>query len=163
MGMQTDVKAAHLNLTGQAYIGRTRLKGAYVVNGTTAGIINFWDSTTATKAGTYARANTTVTVTITAHNLAVNDQFGFSATDGSATAGNYTVASVANANAFTFTEINTGTSTGNCTINTRWLMNFDTANNLATSYILIPGEGIVANNGILVGMLNQESVVVFYG
>jgi hypothetical protein len=161
--MQTDVKAAHLNLTGQAYIGRTRLKGAYVVNGTTAGIINFWDSTTTTKSGTYARANTTVTVSITAHGLANGQAFGISPSDGNVTAGNYTVTSLANANAFTFTDINSGTSTGNCAINTRWLMNFDTANTQATSYILIPGEGIVANNGILVGIANQESVVVFYG
>jgi hypothetical protein len=161
--MQTDVKAGHLNLTGQVYVGRTRLKGAYIVNGTTAGIINFWDSTTATKSGTYARANTTVTVTVTAHGLANGQAFGISPNDGNVTAGNYYVTSLANANAFTFTDINSGTSTGNCAINTRWLMNFDTANTQGTSYILIPGEGILAENGLLVGMANQESVVVFYG
>jgi hypothetical protein len=71
---------------------------------------------------------------------------------------------VANANAFTFTDtLNSGSTTGNCGINTRWLMTFDTANNQAETYLLLPGEGILAEYGISVGLANQTSMTVFYG
>jgi hypothetical protein len=164
MAMQYDVKAAHLNAPGVLYLGRTRLKGLLTTGGTTAGIVNLWDSTVAAKAGTYSRTGNAVTVTVTAHALVSGQQFGFAANDGAASSGNFTVASVANANAFTFTDfLNTGNTTGNCGINTRFLMSFDTANTQAETYVLIPGEGILANNGIVYGGANQTSLTVFYG
>jgi hypothetical protein len=164
MTMQYDVKAAHLNATGIAYLGRTRLKGMLTVGSTTAGVVNLWDSTAAALGGTYSRTGNTVTVTVTAHGLANGQAFGFAASTGNASSGNFTVASVANANAFTFTDtLNTGSTTGNCGINTRWLMSFDTANNQAETYLLLPGEGILAENGISVGLANQTSMTVFYG
>jgi hypothetical protein len=164
MGMQYDVKAAHLNESGIAYIGRTRLKGLLTVGSATAGVVNLWDSTAAAKGGTYSRTGNTVTVTITAHALANGQAFGFAASSGGASSGNFTVASVANANAFTFTDyLNSGTTSGNGAINTRWLMSFDTANNQAETYLLLPGEGILADNGISVGLANQTSMTVFYG
>lgn len=164
MTMQYDVKAAHLNATGIAYLGRTRLKGLLTVGSTTAGVVNLWDSTAAALGGTYSRTGNTVTVTVTAHGLANGQAFGFAASTGNASSGNFTVASVANANAFTFTDtLNTGSTTGNCGINTRWLMSFDTANNQAETYLLLPGEGILAENGISVGLANQTSMTVFYG
>jgi hypothetical protein len=164
MGMQYDVKAAHLNESGIAYIGRVRLKGLLTVGSATAGVVNLWDSTAAAKGGTYSRTGNTVTVTVTAHALANGQAFGFSASTGGASSGNFTVASVANANAFTFTDyLNTGSTSGNCAINTRWLMSFDTANNQAETYLLLPGEGILAENGISVGLANQTSMTVIYG
>ena len=164
MAMQYDVKAAHLNAAGVAYLGRTRLKGLLTVGSTTAGTVNIWDSTVAAKAGTYSRTGNTVTVTVTAHGLSNGQAFGFAANDGNASSGNFTVASVANANAFTFTDtLNTGSTTGNCGVNTRWIMSFDTANNSAETYLLLPGEGILADNGIVLGMSNQTSMTIFYG
>jgi hypothetical protein len=164
MGMQYDVLAAHLNESGVAYLGRTRLKGLLTVGGTTAGVVNIWDSTVAAKGGTYSRTGNVVTVTVTSHALANGQAFGFSASTGGASSGNFTVASVANANAFTFTDtLNSGSTSGNCGINTRFLMAFDTANNQAETYLLIPGEGILAQNGIVLGMANQTSMTVFYG
>jgi hypothetical protein len=164
MGMQYDIKAAHLNESGIAYLGRTRLKGLLTVGGTSVGVVNLWDSTAAAKGGTYSRTGNTVTVTVTSHGLANGQPFGFAASTGNASSGNFTVASVANANAFTFTDtLNSGSSTGNCGINTRWLMSFDTANNQAETYLLLPGEGILAENGISVGLANQTSMTVFYG
>jgi hypothetical protein len=164
MAMQYDVKAAHLNAAGVAYLGRTRLKGLLTIGSTTAGTVNIWDSTVAAKAGTYSRTGNTVTVTVTAHGLANGQAFGFAANDGNASSGNFTVASVANANAFTFIDyLNTGSTTGNCGVNTRWMMSFDTANNQAETYLLLPGEGILADNGIVLGMSGQTSMTVFYG
>jgi hypothetical protein len=164
MAMQYDIKAAHLNATGIAYVGRVRLKGMLTVGSNTAGVVNIWDSTAAALGGTYSRTGNTVTVTVTSHGLANGQPFGFAASTGNASSGNFTVASVANANAFTFTDtLNSGSTTGNCGINTRWLMSFDTANNQAETYLLLPGEGILAQNGISVGLANQTSMTVFYG
>jgi hypothetical protein len=164
MGMQYDVLAAHLNASGIAYLGRTRLKGLLTVGSATAGIVNIWDSTVAGKAGTYSRTGNVVTVTVTAHGLANGGTFGFAASTGAASSGNFTVASVANANAFTFTDtLNSGSTSGNCGINTRLLMAFNTANNSAETYLLLPGEGILAENGISVGLASQTSMTVFYG
>jgi hypothetical protein len=162
--MQYDVKAGHLNAPGVFYLGRTRLKGILTVGSATAGTVNLWDSTVAAKAGTYSRTGNTVTVTVTSHGLANGQAFGFAANDGAASSGNFTVASVANANAFTFTDtLNSGSTTGNCGVNTRFLMAFDTAANSAETYLLLPGEGILAENGIVFGGANQTSVTVFYG
>jgi hypothetical protein len=165
MGMQYDVLAARLNASGVAYLGRTRLKGLLTVGSATAGIVNIWDSGNSTgTAGTYSRTGNVVTVTVTAHGLANGGTFGFAASTGAASSGNFTVASVANANAFTFTDfLNTGNTSGSCAINTRWLMSFNTANNSAETYLLLPGEGILAQNGISVGLANQTSLTVFYG
>jgi hypothetical protein len=164
MAMQYDVKAAHLNESGVAYLGRVRLKGLLTVGSATAGVVNIWDSTVAAKGGTYSRTANTVTVTVTTHGLSNGEAFGFSASTGAASSGNFTVASVANANAFTFIDtLNTGSTSGNCGINTRWMMTFDTANNSSETYLLLPGEGILANNGIVLGLANQTSMTVFYG
>ena len=161
--MQTDVKAAHFNVSGNAVTSTCRLKGVLSTAGATAGYVNLWDSTAAPLTGTYARANTTVTVSVVAHNLSAGQPFGFVATSNNATDGNYLVASVANANAFTFTEINTGTAAGNCSINSRWLMSWDTANIQAETYMLLPGEGIKANTGIYAELSNVTGAIVFYG
>ena len=127
-------------------------------------MVNLWDSTATALGGTYSRTGNVVTVTVTSHNLANGQAFGFAASTGNASSGNFTVTSVANANAFTFVDyLNTGSTTGNCGINTRWLMSFDTANNQAETYLLLPGEGILAENGISVGLANQTSMTVFYG
>ena len=164
MAMQYDVIAGHLNASGIFYLGRTRLKGILTVGSATAGTVNLWDSTVAAKAGTYSRTGNVVTVTITSHGLVSGQAFGFAANTGAASSGNFTVASVTNANVFTFVDtFNTGSTTGDCGINTRWLMSFDTANNSAETYLLLPGEGILAENGIVFGGSNQTSVTIFYG
>jgi hypothetical protein len=164
MAMQYDVKAAHLNASGVAYLGRVRLKSLLTVGSATAGSVNIWDSTVAAKAGTYSRTGDVVTVSVTGHGLTSGQAFGFAANTGAATSGNFNVASVTNANVFTFTDpFNTGSTTGNCGINTRFMMAFDTANNSAETYLLLPGEGILAENGIVIGMNDQTSLTVFYG
>jgi hypothetical protein len=162
--MQYDVKAAHLNSSGVAYLGRTRLKAILTVGSATAGTVNLWDSTVSAKAGTYSRTGNVVTVSVTSHGLSSGQQFGFAANTGAASSGNFTVASITNANVFTFTDLfNTGSTTGDCGINTRFLMAFDTANNSAETYMMIPGEGILAENGIVFGGSNQTSITIFYG
>lgn len=176
MAMQTDVLSAHLNQSGFAVLGKYRLKGVTFVASDTAGTINIYDTNVAPTAATtgYGRSATTITVTSTAHGLSVGQQIGITfgaGSGGTATNGNYTIATVPTANTFTITDINSGTITGGaCTFTTgRWMTSFDTAA-LTTSgvpqnqHVLIPGQGIRGyNGGLYVLMTNQTGVTIFYG
>ena len=172
MGMQYDVKSAHTNQSGFLYVGRTRLKGFLAVSGSSAGTVNVWDVTTTPTAATYGRSGTTITVTLAAHGLTTGQQIGLTfapASGTSATNGNYVV-TVLTSSTYTVTDINSGTiATGTaCTQGTRWLTSFDTSA-VTTSgtaqavYAIIPGEGMIAQNGLYAQMANQDSFTAFYG
>jgi hypothetical protein len=118
----------------------------------------------------YGRSGTTVTVTKTAHGLLAGQTIGIDfdvGSGGSATPGNYTIVTAA-ANTFTITDINSGTITGSpaAVYSTgNWLMTFDVAandiyNNGSSN---IPGEGLLAQNGVYAYMVNMTAVSVFYG
>lgn len=70
---------------------------------------------TAITGGTYSQATTTVTVTKTAHGLNVGQLIEVDALTGTAVDGRYTVATVPNANTFTYTAGTSLTTTGNIT------------------------------------------------
>ena len=168
MAMQTDVKSAHLNVSGQMVVSRARLKGLISMGTATAGTVNFWDTTTAPVSMTYERSGTTVTVTLNNHGLTTGDVVGLTfGTDGSgrsATNGNYVV-TVTGTNTFTVTDINSGTVSAATagTKGTKWLATFDTNTASDVTTLLIPGEGMLAENGIYCQMTNQTAVTVFYG
>lgn len=168
MTMQTDVLSAHLNASGQMVVGRVRLKGLISMGTATAGTINFWDATTAPTAVTYGRSGTLVTVAHTAHGLVTGDSIGLTfGADGSnraATNGNYVVTRLT-ADTYTVTDINSGTVTAGTAANenTRWLASYDTNTASDVVTLLIPGEGMLARNGIYGQMANQTGLTVFYG
>ena len=169
MGMQTDVKAGHLNNTGFMLLGRTRLKALSVVGTATAGTLDVFDTTTApVTTATYARSGTTVTVTSTAHGLSTGDVRGFAfatASGSSATNGNYTITKTG-ANTFTLTDINSGTIAASTAMSysTLWLCSYDIgAGDLFGNFALIPGEGILVQNGIYMIMTNVTSANIYYG
>jgi WD40 repeat protein len=180
MGMQYDVKAAHLNASGIAVSGPNRLKGLIYTSGTSAGTINIWDTVTAPTAITsYTRAAAVITVTLASHGLTTGDVIGLtfsSGTGGYGTNGNYVV-TVLTSSTYTVTDINSGTITSGIggtqtAAGGRWMFSLDTAatttsGQAATSSILIPGEGIRANTGIYCQLgtagTNQNGVTVFYG
>ena len=77
MGMQYDVKQAHLNASGIFVVGPTRVKGVSLTGTATAGQLTIFDTLTApVTTGTYARSTTTVTVTQTAHGLTTGQVIG---------------------------------------------------------------------------------------
>jgi hypothetical protein len=168
MTMQTDVLSSHLNQSGQMVVGRARLKGLISMGTATAGTINFWDATGAPTAVTYGRAGTLVTITNVAHGLSTGDSIGLTfGSDGSsraATNGNYTVTRLT-ADTYTVTDINSGTVTAGTAAsqNTRWLTSFDTNTASDVTTLLIPGQGMLAQNGIYGQMTNQTGLTVFYG
>ena len=162
--MQTDVLSAHLNQSGLLVPERTRLKGVIGTGTNVAGTINIWDSTVAPVSATYGRTGNVITVTSNSHGLKVGQSIGLAFTAGGATNGNYIIQTAAT-NTFTVNDLNSGTVAPGtaCGFNTRWLMSFDTnaSNDVVT--LLIPGEGIVARNGIYAVLNNQTSLTVYYG
>jgi hypothetical protein len=174
--MQTDVKAGHLNLAGFVELGRVRLKGLVLAGNATGGTINVWNSTSApvTSGVTYTRTAATITVTKTAHGLVVGQKVGLTFAIVSAAAGtngNYVIATVADANTFTVTDINSGTvgsgAASYVATNTSvdpWMLSYDTPAVLCSTNVVIPGEGIVADKGLyLLFTANITAVTVFYG
>jgi WD40 repeat protein len=163
--MQTDVLSAHLNQSGVLVPFRTRLKGIISTGTNAAGTIDIWDSTAGAVSATYGRSGFVVTVTKSTHGLKVGDYVGIVFGAGGGTNGNYQIKTVADANTFTVTDINTGTVAPGtaCTYNTRWLMSYDTNANNDVVMLDMPGEGIVARNGVYATLTDQTSLTIFYG
>ena len=167
MGFQFDVLSAHINASGQLVNGRSRLKALIQIGTATAGTVNIWDTTTAPVSMTYGRSGTTVTVTKVAHGLVTGDVIGLTfaaGTGGTATNGNYTITRTG-ADTYTITDINSGSITAGAagTQGTRWMMSLDTNATSDVVPLLIPGDGIVARNGIYGQMTNQTGLTIFYG
>jgi len=158
MGMQYDVKSKHLSASGVAYGSRTRLKGAILSANAAAAARNVLFMDNAPQAGTYSIASTTMTVTV-ANSLAAGDVVWLVFTSGSGVTGKYTVLT---ASAASFTVTTAASGTGNVTVYLTVLLEADTYNPTAYS-ILIPGEGILAETGIYVGLPANLSATVFYG
>lgn len=165
MTMQTDVKSGHLNVNGFFLKDRTRLKGLMTVS-SGASTLTLWDTTTVPVSATYERAGTLITVTKSSHGLTDGQILGlnFAVATNQGTPGNYVI-SVLTSSTYTVTDINTGTVNAGtaCVYAQRFLMATDAnaANNVRS--MLIPGEGILAYNGIYADMTNTTGVTVFYG
>ena len=69
-----------------------------------------------TKTGTYSQSTTTVTISITSHGVAIGDVLTIDYTSGSATDGDFVVASVTSDDAFTVTAAASASNSGNVSI-----------------------------------------------
>jgi hypothetical protein len=173
MGMQYDVKQGHLNQSGFFVLGRNRVKGVSWYGSGTDGTLVLFDTTTApvTSSVTYERAGTLVTVTKTAHGLNTGDVVGIhfnSASGVAATDGNYPITRLT-ANTFTLTDINSGTVANTATAAyvtnaNRWLLTYENdATDTFSNAPIIPGEGVLVNNGIYALMTNLGAAQIYYG
>jgi hypothetical protein len=171
MGMQTDVKQGHLNQSGFFVLGRNRVKGVSFYGG--SGTLVLFDSTVApvTSSVSYARTGTLVTVTKTAHGLSTGAVVGIhfaAGSGGAATDGNYTITRTG-ADTFTLVDINTGTITGTPAAiyvsgANRWLLTYEThSSDEFQNAPLIPGEGVLAVNGIYAYMNAIDAAQIYYG
>jgi hypothetical protein len=169
--MQYDVKQGHLNQSGFFVLGRNRVKGVSFYGG--GGTLVLFDTTTApvTSSVTYGRSGTTVTIAKTAHGLSTGDVVGIhfaSGSGGAATDGNYSITRTT-ADAFTLQDINTGTITGSpaalyVSRANRWLLTYETqASDEFQNSPLIPGEGVLATNGIYAYMSGIDAAQIYYG
>lgn len=157
MTMQYDVKSQHAATSGLMVAYRTRLKGAVVFPFTGAtGYSAFVDNTSIS--GTYARSTTTATITSANHGLTTG-QWVYLDWD---LADNPYQVTVTGTNTFTVTVANSGATSGNVTIWTHVLLQADASN--ATAFnMYVPGEGILAPNGIRVFLAADIHATVFYG
>ena len=167
--MQTDVKQAHINASGFLVLGRNRVRAISFTGSATAGTVALFDTTVApVTTATYGRSGNTVTVSSTAHGLVTGDVRGFdfaAGTGGTATNGNYTITRTS-ADAFTITDINSGTITATPSLvyGTKWLMSFDTAaGDTYNNAPFIPAEGVLVANGVYAYISNLVAVNIFYG
>jgi len=161
MTMQTDVKSYHNTASGVAYNGRTRLKGV-LMSPSTSVTFNTTFCDNISQAGTYNVPGTAVcTVTITNHGLSNGNRVYLDFTSGTSLDEAYTVSNVT-ASTFTVT-VTSATTSGNVTMYPSILAEFDCSSGTAY-YTLIPGEGILAPNGIYVGIPNTAiTTTLFYG
>ena len=158
MGMQYDVKSKHGGVSGLMVGYRTRLKGAimFPFSGAT-GYTVLVDNVSIT--GTYARSTTTATITAANHGLAVGDWVYL---DWDLTDNPYQVQTVTNANVFTVTVANSGSASGAVVVYNDVLLQLDASNQTAYN-VNIPGEGILALNGIRLFLAADTHITVFYG
>jgi len=161
MAMQYDVKSVHNTVSGLAVGYRTRLKGV-LISPSTAVTINTAFCNNVSQSGTYnIPGSTTCTVTIANHGLTTGDRVYLDFTSGSAQDDAYTV-TVTSPSAFTVTTASLTTS-GNVTMYPEILAEFDCSNGTAF-YTLIPGEGILAQDGIFVGIPSASiTTTLFHG
>jgi hypothetical protein len=156
--MQTDVKSKYATASGVLLPFRTRIKAFFFGAATTnPGTVGMYD--TASIAGTYARSTTTATVTAVNHQLEVGDTVFL---DWDLTDDFYIVATVTNANTFTVTVADSGAASGSVTVynNVLVVSTVTTGNDV---YNIIPGQGILAPNGVRIYLENSVPATVYYG
>ena len=163
MAMQYDVKSYHVTTSKTVTNYAVRLKSITVSPATASLRSSAVADPTVSKTGTYARlaASTTVTVTITAHGLTTGDRVFMDFTTGTAVDGVYAV-TVTNANVFTVTTAASTATSGAITFYSSILLELDTYNIIGLP-VLIPGEGILCQNGMFVGVGGSVTATVFYG
>jgi hypothetical protein len=157
MTMQSDVKSQHAAASGLMVGQRTRLKGATIFpfSGAT-GYSAFVENTSI--AGAYTRSTTTATVTATAHGLSTG-QWVYLDWD---LADNPYQVTVTDANVFTVTVADSGAASGSVTVYNKMLLQADASN--ATAFtMVIPGQGILAEQGIRVFLGANIHCTIFYG
>ena len=169
--MATDVKQAHINLSGFLVLGRTRVKALSYVGTSGAGTLVFFDTATVPVSSgvTYGRTGTTVTVTKTAHGLTTGDVVGIHfESSPSATDGNYVI-TVTGVNTFTLTDINTGTITGSPAAvyvsgGGSWLLTYESsATDVFNNAPEIPEDGVLALRGVYAFMDGIALANIYYG
>ena len=162
MGMQTDVKSQYAITSGLVLPFRTRVKAFFFGAATTsAGTVGLYDNFSI--AGTYARSTTTATVTAANHGLTVGDWAFIDWSGGTNPADDfYQVTGVTNANVFTVTVPNTGDASGVATVfnDVLAITTVSTGNDV---FNIIPGQGILAQNGVRVFLENSVPATIYYG
>jgi hypothetical protein len=163
MAMQTDVQSYHNTTTGVAVNYRTRLKGV-VVSPSTSSVLNVSICDNDLKLATYNIPGTTVcTVTLPNHGFTAGvERVVLNFTSGAGVSNTYLVQTTPTSDTFTVT---TGvlTTSGNVSVYSDILLEIDVATATAF-YTLIPGEGVLATNGVYVFLPSATvTTTIFYG
>jgi len=160
--MQYDVKSYIAKDSGTAVNYRTRLKGITVTSATVSARNIAIADPTVVKSGTWSRTGTLVTVTITNNGVANGDRVFIDVAAGTTMRDGVYSVSNATQNTFTVTSVTSGTANGTVDMYTDILLELDTYNTIGLP-VKIPGEGILCENGIFVGVGANVTATVFYG
>lgn len=160
MGFQYDVKSTHQSTSGVIVSsGRIRLKGGIVCPSvTTAAHMVFAEN--ASTSGTYSQTTTTITVTMT-NTLAAGNRVWLDFTSGTAADAVYTVVT-SSSSQFTVTSGTSTSTSGNVTMYATILVEVDTTNATTFSFV-VPGDGVLSQNGLYVGIPSTVTATAFYG
>lgn len=160
--MQYDVKSRIAKSSGTLVNYRTRLKGVTVTSATVSARNIAIADPTVVKSGTWSRSGTLVTVTITNNGLTNGDRVFLDVAPGTTMRdGVYDVSNVTQ-NTFTVTSATSGTANGTADMYTSLYLELDTYNTIGLP-VKIPGEGILCENGIFVGLGASVTATIFYG
>jgi hypothetical protein len=160
--MQTDVKSYIAKESGVATTSRYRLKSVTVSSATSSLRNIAIADPTVYKSGTWSRTGTTVTVTINNNGLTDGDRVFLNVSTGTTMRdGMYTVSNVTT-NTFTVTSVTSGVASGTVDMYTSIYLELDTFSTIALP-VLIPGQGILCDNGIFVGLGSSVTATIFYG
>ena len=160
--MQYDVQSDVVKIPSTIVNYRTRLKG-FTITPTSVSLrnVSFCDPTV-TKSGTWSRTGTLVTVTINNNGLVNGQRIYLNVATGTTMRdGTYEVSNVTT-NTFEVTSVTSGSATGTVDMYTAILLEVDTFNIISLP-VLIPGEGILFENGIYVGLGANTTASIFYG
>jgi len=158
MATQTDVKSQYATASGLLLPFRTRVKAFFFGAATSsAGTVGMYDDSSI--AGTYTRSTTTATITAVDHGLAVGDSAFL---DWDLTDDFYQVVTVADTDTFTVTVADSGATSGNVTVYNDVLV-ISTVSTGNDVYNIIPGQGILAQNGVRIYLENSVPATVYYG
>ncbi len=161
--MQYDVQSYHNTFTGVAVGYRTRLKGV-IVSPSSSSTLNVSVCDNNPKTGTYNIPGTTVcTVTLPNHGfVAGQERVVLNFTSGTGVPNTYLVQTTPTPDTFTVTTAVLTTS-GNVSVYSDILIEIDVATATAF-YTLIPGEGVLATNGVYVFLPSTTvTTTIFYG
>lgn len=160
--MQYDVKSYIAQDSGTAVDYRTRLKGITVTSKTVSARNIAIADPTVVLSGTWSRTGTLVTVTIADNGLTNGDRVFLNVAPGTTMRdAMYDVSNVTQ-NTFTVTSVTSGTANGTVDVYTSIYLELDTYNTVGLP-IKIPGEGILCENGIFVGLGANVTATIFYG
>lgn len=160
--MQTDVKSYLAKESGTVVNYRTRLKGLTVTTGTASARNMCVADPSVSKYGTWDRIGNAVTVTITSNSLSNNQRVFLDIAAGTTMRDGVYLVSNVTTNTFTVTSVTSGNANGTLVMYTDIIVEIDTFNTVGLP-IRIPGDGILCENGMFVGLGTSVTATVFYG
>ena len=160
--MQYDVKPYIAKSSGTAADYRARLKGITVTSGTVSARNIAITDPTVVLSGTWSRSGTLVTVTISNNGVSNGQRVFLNVADGTTMRDGVYTASNATQNTFTVTSATSGTASGTVDMYTKIYLELDTYNTIGLP-VKVPGEGILCENGIFVGLGSSITATIFYG
>ena len=160
--IQYDVRSLIAKESGTPINYRVRLKGITVTSATVSARNIAIADPTVVSSGTWSRTGTLVTVTIPSNGLTDGDRVFLDVSTGTTMRDGVYEASNVTQNTFTVTSATSGNASGTVDMYTSLYLELDTYNTIGLP-VKIPGDGILCENGMFVGLGSSVTATIFYG